>query len=330
MSHTTHPQEDIEQTLDTINKRTGRNIVQAVGTGALLVVLVICSLIFNTQIYLWVVILFVCIALWELRVDFATIGIRIPVVTLWIMAALTFASIYYLPTRQHSLVAAVGCIISAAVVALVATIVRPNHERVERAVTKKLAQNTQGYSAENPSDTTVNNTPSAMRLTNVGASLFAVFYLIVLGSFIVLPVTRAHPVAYEFMIIFLPSLGDIGGLAFGASFGKHKLSPRISPKKSIEGLLGSILLSTIGAVIIGFFSFDLSAFATHLWKFILLGVLVGIVGLFGDLCASMLKRDMGLKDMGHILAGHGGVLDRVDSILMCAPVISMLLMAFAL
>ena len=81
---------------------------------------------------------------------------------------------------------------------------------------------------------------------------------------------------------------------------------------------------------IGFFTYSRSDFVMHLPALVILGVCVAIVGLFGDLCASMLKRDMGLKDMGHILAGHGGVLDRADSILMCAPVICMLVMAFGL
>lgn len=324
MSHTAHSQEDLEHTLDTLNKRTGRNMVQAVGTGVLLVLLVVASLVFNTQVFLWLVIAFVCIALWELRIDFATIGIRIPIIALWILTVATLTAVYYVPTQEHSLVAAVGALITGVVVALVATFYRDDHSRVRHAVKKKI-----GEAA--PSETVSQSSATRnLRLTNVSASLFTFFYITVLGSFIVLPVTRAHPIAFEFMIIFLPSLGDIGGLAFGAAFGKHKLSPRISPKKSVEGLIGSILLSTIGAVAIGFFSYKISEFVAHLFSFILLGVCVGIVGLFGDLCASMLKRDMGLKDMGHILAGHGGVLDRVDSILMCAPVISMLLMAFGL
>ncbi|TCD54802.1 phosphatidate cytidylyltransferase [Alloscardovia theropitheci] len=320
----------ISQRMDAINKRTGRNMVQAVLTGALLVFIVVASLIFNTQIFLWLIIAFVCVALWELRVDFATIGIRIPIVALWIMTVATFLAIYYVPVRSsHSVVAAIGVVLTAAVVALVSTIRRSNHERVERAVKKKLNKSVSG-NASDKVDFDVHQESEPLRLTHVGASLLAVFYVTCLASFIVLPLTRSHPVAFEFMIIFLPSLGDIGGLIFGAAFGKHKLSPRISPKKSVEGLLGSILFSVIGVIAIGWFTYDVNHFIQHAFVLVLMGICVGIVGLFGDLCASMLKRDMGLKDMGHILAGHGGVLDRVDSILMCAPVICMFVMAFGL
>lgn len=313
----------IRERMDAINKRTGRNMVQAVLTGAFLVALVVASLIFNTQIFLWLVIAFVCIALWELRVDFATIGIRIPIVALWVMTVATYIAIYYTPVRSsHTIVVAIGVVLTAAVVALVATIKRANHARVEKAVAKKLS------TSAAQSDENAQEVP--LRLTHVSASLLAVFYVTLLGSFIVLPLTRTHPVAFEFMILFLPSLGDIGGLFFGAAFGKHKLSPRISPKKSYEGLFGSILFAVIGVLLIGFFTYSTEQFVHNLAALISMGICVGVVGLFGDLSASMLKRDMGLKDMGHILAGHGGVLDRVDSILMCAPVICMFVMAFGL
>ncbi|WP_018143648.1 phosphatidate cytidylyltransferase [Alloscardovia criceti] len=323
MPHSSDIEENIEHTLETINKRTGRNFLQALGTSALLIVLVVCSLIFDTQIFLALVIAFVCVALWELRVDFAVIGIRIPIVPLWVMTVSTLLATYYIP-GAHSVVAALGCVATAAVVTLSATIKRANHFRVERAIAKKRAHN----AAEDSTPVHIHRQPRT--ITHVGAGLFTVFYLTVLGSFIVFPLTRQHPVSAEFMIIFLPSLGDIGGLVFGAAFGKHKLSPRISPKKSVEGLLGSILLTVIGSLAIGYFTYESAEFMKHLVGLIVLGICVGFMGLFGDLCASMLKRDMGLKDMGHILAGHGGVLDRADSILMCAPVISMLIMAFGL
>lgn len=319
MTHTSPTNQPQENALDAINKRTGRNMVQAVATGALLVAMVVGSLVFEKQIFLALVIVFVAIALWELRVDFAVIDIRIPIVALWIMSTATMLATFYLPGVSHTVVAAIGCLLTAAVVALISTIVRSNHQGVDKAVAKKRVHPHSQVSAREPKT-----------MTHVGASLLAVFYVTVLASFIVLPLTRDHPVAFEFMIIFLPSLGDIGGLIFGAAFGTHKLSPRISPKKSVEGLLGSILFAVVGSLAIGFFTYSRSDFVMHLPALVILGVCVAIVGLFGDLCASMLKRDMGLKDMGHILAGHGGVLDRADSILVCAPVICMLVMAFGL
>lgn len=98
-----------------------------------------------------------------------------------------------------------------------------------------------------------------------------------------------------------------------------KLSPRISPKKSVEGLVGSMLFAMAGAFAVFACTYDASKWATRWWVPIVAGILIGAVGTFGDLCASMLKRDIGIKDMGHLLKGHGGVMDRVDSILMSAP-----------
>ena len=136
---------------------------------------------------------------------------------------------------------------------------------------------------------------------------------------------NGHPVAHAITLVFLPALSDTGGLFFGAWFGKHELSPRISPKKSVEGLFGSILFAMIGAFAVFFCTYDGAVWASRWWVPIVMGVLTGVAGTFGDLCASMLKRDIGIKDMGHLLKGHGGVMDRVDSILMCAPFLAGLL-----
>ena len=81
----------------------------------------------------------------------------------------------------------------------------------------------------------------------------------------------------------------------------------------------------IGAFVVFFCTYDGAVWASRWWVPIVMGVLTGVAGTFGDLCASMLKRDIGIKDMGHLLKGHGGVMDRVDSILMCAPFLAGLL-----
>jgi len=164
------------------------------------------------------------------------------------------------------------------------------------------------------------------RLSHVAVSILTVLYIPTLASCIVLSlVFNGHPVAHAITLVFLPALSDTGGLFFGAWFGKHKLSPRISPKKSVEGLFGSILFAMIGAFAVFFCTYDGAVWASRWWVPIVMGVLTGVAGTFGDLCASMLKRDIGIKDMGHLLKGHGGVMDRVDSILMCAPFLAGLL-----
>ena len=158
------------------------------------------------------------------------------------------------------------------------------------------------------------------RLSHVAVSVLTVLYIPLLASCIIISLTfNGHPIAHAIMLVFLPALSDTGGLFAGAWLGKHKLSPRISPKKSVEGLVGSMLFAMAGAFAVFACTYDASKWATRWWVPIVAGILIGAVGTFGDLCASMLKRDIGIKDMGHLLKGHGGVMDRVDSILMSAP-----------
>ena len=110
-------------------------------------------------------------------------------------------------------------------------------------------------------------------------------------------------------------LFDTGAYLFGSTFGKHKMIERISPKKSWEGEIGGAL-TTIGAAIGYSFYID-----QPLWQWVVFALIVVIFGTFGDLSESMLKRASGLKDSGTILPGHGGMLDRFDSMLLAAPVI---------
>ena len=104
----------------------------------------------------------------------------------------------------------------------------------------------------------------------------------------------------------------------GRKFGKHKLCPRVSPKKTVEGSLGGILGSVVGILIWGYFNQNIN----FMWyQLILLGVIGSIISQIGDLSASLIKRYIGIKDYGNIMPGHGGILDRFDSILFTSPVV---------
>ena len=202
--------------------------------------------------------------------------------------------------------------------------------RLSAAVASKLAHTDAGARLES-SFNHEGGEQHHSRLSHVAVSLFTLLYIPLLGSCLVIPLTfNGHPVAHGIMLVFLPALSDTGGLFAGAWLGKHKLSPRISPKKSVEGLIGSMLFAMAGAFAVFACTYDASMWATRWWVPVVAGVMIGIVGTFGDLCASMLKRDIGIKDMGHLLKGHGGVMDRVDSILLSAPFTCVLLWATGL
>jgi phosphatidate cytidylyltransferase len=115
-------------------------------------------------------------------------------------------------------------------------------------------------------------------------------------------------------VIFATEFSDVSAFTFGRLFGRHPLRSQISPRKTIEGALGALLVSM---VLPWLFRFSFPFFgATQL---ILTGLIVGIGGLVGDLSISMIKRDIGTKDMGATIPGHGGILDRIDSLIYVAP-----------
>jgi len=120
-----------------------------------------------------------------------------------------------------------------------------------------------------------------------------------------------------FFLLLVVWLGDSGAYYVGKSFGKHKLSPRISPKKTVEGLIGGITTSVITALVIHFTFFK----TFPLVHAIIAGVILSFAGVIGDLAESMWKRSADVKDSGTLLPGHGGFLDRFDSILFTAPIL---------
>ena len=119
-------------------------------------------------------------------------------------------------------------------------------------------------------------------------------------------------------------LSDTGGYAFGVFLGKHPMAPSISPKKSWEGFAGSVLAAGVGGALLLYFLFDVGL----AWGAIF-GVAVSIAAVLGDLAESMIKRDLGVKDMSNLLPGHGGLMDRFDSILFALPTAYLLLSLFA-
>ncbi|WP_346682643.1 phosphatidate cytidylyltransferase [Bifidobacterium pullorum] len=328
MEHHDQREKEAEEAIASINKRTGRNMPQAIATAAALVVVILACLLIRIDLFVVLIVVFMMLALWELRVDFATAGLHIPVVTLWLCSAATLLATYYSP---HHIMTLALCIMGTLLlVALSATMKLSLGNRLSLAVADKLSHTDAGARLES-SFNHERGEHNHSRLSHVAVSLFTVLYIPLLAGCLIIPLTfGGHPVAHAIMLVFLPALSDTGGLFAGAWLGKHKLSPRISPKKSVEGLAGSMLFAMVGAFAVFACTYDGATWTTRWWVPIVMGVMVGLVGTFGDLCASMLKRDIGIKDMGHLLKGHGGVMDRVDSILISAPFIAILLWAAGL
>jgi phosphatidate cytidylyltransferase len=160
-------------------------------------------------------------------------------------------------------------------------------------------------------------------LADVTASIFLAVYLGGFGSFATLMVHPADGFGRVLVFLIAVVCSDTGGYAVGVLIGKHPMAPTISPKKSWEGFAGSVVVATAGAAI----ATPLLLHA-HWWHGAILGAVVALVAVGGDLAESLIKRDIGVKDMGALVPGHGGIMDRLDSLLPCAVVAWLLLAAF--
>jgi phosphatidate cytidylyltransferase len=124
-----------------------------------------------------------------------------------------------------------------------------------------------------------------------------------------------HAYGYLLYLILAVEINDVAAFTCGKLFGRHKLRENISPNKTIEGALGAVVVSLVIPFLL-WFSFP------HFepWHLVLTGLIVGVGGQIGDLVISYIKRDIGIKDMGTVIQGHGGILDRVDSMIFVAPI----------
>jgi phosphatidate cytidylyltransferase len=161
---------------------------------------------------------------------------------------------------------------------------------------------------------------------DVTGGVFALVYLAVLPSFVVAMLTPHDGSRRVLTFVILTICSDIGGYFAGISLGRagrHLMAPVISPKKTWEGFTGSVIACLIG----GWLCLTLLLHG-HWWQGVATGAAAVLAAVLGDLAESVIKRDLDIKDMGSLLPGHGGVLDRLDSLIVVAPVVWLLLHAF--
>ena len=256
--------------------RAGRNLPAAIGMGLLIGGVVLCSLIFLPISFLFIILVGIVAAMWELA------------------NALS---------RSGSLVSRVPTMVSAACMVLATYIGGREALWVTFAASAGAVM----------LFTMVERRKNAVK--DVSLSLFALTYVGLMACFVVYLLTQPDGNFYVIMFLAAVVASDTGGYVFGVLWGKHPIAPRISPKKSWEGYFGSTIFAAAVATILA-----ATLIGAPFWTGLVFGAIIPAFATLGDFSESMIKRDLELKDMGTLLPGHGGVMDRLDSILPTAPV----------
>ncbi|WP_132993639.1 phosphatidate cytidylyltransferase [Gordonia zhaorongruii] len=256
--------------------RAGRNLPAAIGVGGALGIMLILVLVFVPMVWFAVVSIALAIASWE-------VGKRLRERDFGV------ALIPILVGGQAMIWSSWPWGIEGAFVAFAATV-------LVIMVWKLFAQG-------------LENAPEHY-VRDVSLSILVLAWLPMLATFATDMVTHEDGKFRVLTMIIVVVCSDIGGYAAGVLFGKHPMAPAISPKKSWEGFAGSVLVGTVGAIACSLWLLD-----AQWWVGVALGPLMVIVATTGDLVESQFKRDLGIKDMGTLLPGHGGIMDRLDSLL---------------
>jgi len=264
--------------------RAGRNLPAAIGVGLALLATVWASLFVVKEGFVLLAMVAVGLSLWELAQAFGRRGINLPLLPL--------------------LVGAAGILVSA-------------YMAGEEALLVSFMLTAGGVVVWRVID---GGGPAALR--DITSGVFAAAWLPFLGGFVMLMLAMPDGARRVLLFVLLAVASDVGGYVAGVLFGRHPLAPSVSPKKTWEGLGGSVLLSCLVGT---------AGITWLLGGDPLIGVGLGLATVatatLGDLAESLIKRDLELKDMGTLLPGHGGVLDRLDSLLLTAPVVHLVLLA---
>ena len=276
--------DQIEAARARVNKRTGRDLAAAIGIGLLLGGLLLASLLWVKTLFMLLGTVMVGFALYELASALRFAGRDVPRIPLVLLGSAIVPITWYFGAAGLWW-STLGAI---ALVALVRVL--------------ELA------------DVRTRTGASAVFADVTGGAL-CIAYIAVLGSFAVLLTAQEGGQWWTLAMIAMTTVIDTGALAAGVWLGKHKLAPRISPGKTWEGLAGGALAATLAGI-----ALSVWLLGQEWWFGFVLAALLVVTATVGDLAESIIKRDLGIKDIGSFLPGHGGFLDRLDSILPSAVV----------
>lgn len=255
---------------------TGRNLPVALAVGLALGGLVLVTLLTVKVTFLILVAALIGVGLWELSTALASKHAKLPLVPIAVGGAAMLALAYHWGVQ-------------AALAALVVTFIA--------VLMWRLPGGTAGY------------------VQDITAGAFALIYLPTMAATVALMLAAPNGQYRTLLFVILSVCCDTGGYFAGILFGRHLMAPSISPKKTWEGLAGSVLTCLVAGALGMTFMLHGSW-----WSGLVLGAAAAAAAILGDLAESTIKRDLETKDMSSILPGHGGVLDRLDSLLVVAPV----------
>ena len=265
--------------------RGGRNLPAAIGVGVVLLAAVLASLFVWRPAFLGVIVLVVGAGVWELVRAIRNTGANPPMIPL-IAGGVLMTGLAWWGQAD------------ALTFGLIVTVIA--------AMIWRLADGADGYGKD-----------------VTAATLIAAYLPFLIGFAVLL----AGPEDGDLRVLVTLAgvvLSDTGGYVAGSIFGRHPMAPSVSPKKSWEGLLGSLVAAAVGGAVLLWILFDVSV-----WWGAVFGAAVAAAAVLGDLGESLIKRDLGVKDMSRLLPGHGGIMDRLDSIVLAAPTAYVLLLVLA-
>ena len=266
---------DIHSINEAINKRAGRKLFPSIAVSLSLVALVWFALAYRREIFAVVVAVAVLLGIREIVRAFNASGIYIS------SAGLMIAALALSYTTWNGGVAGLAVATAIAIPVLLIQL---------------LTRGPEGFVA------------------SATATTFSLLYLPFLAGFLILLGRTSTGLERVMTFVVLVGCNDTFGYIVGVLIGKHPLVPKISPKKSWEGLIGSLVFTTAGGILSFIYILEM-----QWWIGAVVGLMIVFTATCGDLIESAMKRDLALKDMGSLLPGHGGMLDRLDSVLISAP-----------